>query len=1111
MPVWKHRPSGLLRSYSYVQRLLATIKEKEQELNGRSTTSPPPRNDGNGSNDGDSPMDHDTPSKPSARATSKLEKSPSPAEMAPGPAFESRVISLLRDHAEGSRPSEPSPNSSSLESGTSTERHGSQWRAATELLHGMSSPTLLSKTRSYNLFNVFVSFMGINQHFLDPRTFSDSLTLLYQTEATQARQIQTMWFTQYLLVMAMGMLIGSPSEGAANPPGTAYFAEAIKRLPPMHELGSHGVTSVEILCLITLYLQWCDRKHDAYLYIGAAIRLAIALGCPLPYDEQQGLPSEICHRVRVWWTAYMLDRRLSAGLGLPVAADDRQLRADLPRASAGFEPPLPLIINVRITRATGEIMTSFYGNTAISQTELVQQVQKTLTTLSETGRSIPGTLAVDFIEVDMTVSRTSASLYLMLFQAIILCIRPIILQSVKDKVQFSKPDRQPPPVAPVIARLCHSCQEAASKSIKILSSLQKQKTIALFGFFDLDATFSAAFILMMMGFVKSNDPQKPPDGLKEAAGILRYLSDAGNKSAEQRLADLKQLCHHVWSPDKMLDEWQWLGDKEPETTGDVPRQASDADVNITGMDGAGRPQVDSLTQDPSLHSFWPEEWDGWFNTSVDVAGAIPAFDNGADFELDLNHEADEIYTSFNDPNLPLTGVDQMDWAEMEKIFQIKVNKLGPGPTPNFTTLQHLAFVPLRDVLASWSTLQITGSRRFLRILSCKAKRRRTMPLIECGNLSFQFILNLLACPRIWALVPLKARSPFIGKGSLDDKHMLLDAAWRLVFANPSLYIEQHDHLKSRPALGGPLFYHERKDGLLLSAAVAIRKASCIDAPMTEREQHEDVYFLQYQTAKSKQQPAKSKTSLYLHRPLVTSMRFTIALLLGGLTGTLAVTTTLPKSSGVTSASTAIPVATSYDGGMKRFERNPKVCEEQTETGEAEAMFILEAGATLSNVIIGSTQAEGVHCRGTCTLNNVWWSDVCEDAATFKQTSGTSYVNGGGAFKAADKIFQFNGRGTLQVKGFYANDYGKLVRSCGNCSGNGGPRNIIIADSVAVDGGVLCGINTNYGDTCKITNSCQDDGKSCDRYTGNSSGAEPTKIGSGPDGTYCTVSGLTEDC
>lgn len=42
----------------------------------------------------------------------------------------------------------------------------------------------------------------------------------------------------------------------------------------------------------------------------------------------------------------------------------------------------------------------------------------------------------------------------------------------------------------------------------------------------------------------------------------------------------------------------------------------------------------------------------------------------------------------------------------------------------------------------------------------------------------------------------------------------------------------------------------------------------------------------------------------------------------------------------------------------------KVCAEQDETGEADAMFVLESGATLSNVIIGPNQAEGVHCKGT---------------------------------------------------------------------------------------------------------------------------------------------------
>ncbi|KAF7548390.1 hypothetical protein G7046_g8696 [Stylonectria norvegica] len=232
---------------------------------------------------------------------------------------------------------------------------------------------------------------------------------------------------------------------------------------------------------------------------------------------------------------------------------------------------------------------------------------------------------------------------------------------------------------------------------------------------------------------------------------------------------------------------------------------------------------------------------------------------------------------------------------------------------------------------------------------------------------------------------------------------------------------------------------------------------------------------------------------------------------GSVEAPTAVTRTLPASSGAVSSSTAIPISGTFDGGMKLYDRSPSVCEDQTETGEKDAMFILEDGATIQNVIIGPNQAEGIHCLGTCTLINVWWADVCEDALTLKQESGTSHIIGGGAFHAADKIVQFNGRGTVEISNFYAEDYGKLVRSCGNCDGNGGPRNVVIDGVAAVDGGVLCGINTNYGDTCTITNSCQDSGKSCDRFEGNDDGSEPEKIGSGPDGTYCSVESFAESC
>jgi pectate lyase len=188
-----------------------------------------------------------------------------------------------------------------------------------------------------------------------------------------------------------------------------------------------------------------------------------------------------------------------------------------------------------------------------------------------------------------------------------------------------------------------------------------------------------------------------------------------------------------------------------------------------------------------------------------------------------------------------------------------------------------------------------------------------------------------------------------------------------------------------------------------------------------------------------------------------------------------------------------------------------VCQDQSETGPDETIFILEDGASISNVIIGPNQAEGIHCLGSCTITNVWFQKVCEDAIT-ASGPGNVLISGGGAFAADDKIIQINGIDvTVTVENWYAEDFGKVARSCGNCSGNGGPRHIIMKNVLAVDGGVLCGINTNYGDTCVISGSCHSDGKDCDLYEGNDTGDEPDKISSGPDGEFCIVESMSEDC
>jgi pectate lyase len=228
----------------------------------------------------------------------------------------------------------------------------------------------------------------------------------------------------------------------------------------------------------------------------------------------------------------------------------------------------------------------------------------------------------------------------------------------------------------------------------------------------------------------------------------------------------------------------------------------------------------------------------------------------------------------------------------------------------------------------------------------------------------------------------------------------------------------------------------------------------------------------------------------------------------------ATTTGTPASGGWPTPATTVPVSATIsvngalDGGLKRYVASGAMGDGTQSEGQ-KPLFELAAGASLSNVVIGAPAADGIHCLGACTLTNVWWEDVGEDAATFLGTSAgqVATVVGGGARSASDKVFQHNGAGTVVIRGFKVEGFGKLYRSCGNCR-TMYPRHVVVEGLTATaPGKTLAGINSNYGDTADLSDITVLNDPSrqlsiCDRYTGNSTGAEPVKTGSGADGTYC---------
>ena len=79
------------------------------------------------------------------------------------------------------------------------------------------------------------------------------------------------------------------------------------------------------------------------------------------------------------------------------------------------------------------------------------------------------------------------------------------------------------------------------------------------------------------------------------------------------------------------------------------------------------------------------------------------------------------------------------------------------------------------------------------------------------------------------------------------------------------------------------------------------------------------------------------------------------------------TLNIPTRSGSKIALPSPSVITgSVDFGNKEFDRGHP-CDSDEDTGSDNAVFILNNGASISNVIIGADSLEGVHCLGTFVL------------------------------------------------------------------------------------------------------------------------------------------------
>ncbi len=134
---------------------------------------------------------------------------------------------------------------------------------------------------------------------------------------------------------------------------------------------------------------------------------------------------------------------------------------------------------------------------------------------------------------------------------------------------------------------------------------------------------------------------------------------------------------------------------------------------------------------------------------------------------------------------------------------------------------------------------------------------------------------------------------------------------------------------------------------------------------------------------------------------------------GGGGGSGSITGATCTANGSATVSSTIRVSSgTYDGGCKVFNATSALGDGSQKEGQS-PVFIVENGATLKNVILGSNAADGIHFYGSANIDNIRWTNVGEDAMTVKK-SGTINIKNISAFAGSDKFFQVNAESTISI-------------------------------------------------------------------------------------------------
>ncbi|KAF2230752.1 hypothetical protein EV356DRAFT_491381 [Viridothelium virens] len=375
-------------------------------------------------------------------------------------------------------------------------------------------------------------------HMFDETTFMHHFHKFYDEPSNQ-RTYPRLWYIHFLIILAFGKGFLVRAKNEKRPPGSELFVQAMKLLPDISYMYSDTVQSIELLCCAALYLQCLDNRSAAYNMIGQALRMAVEQGMHTDMRSLHLSESLVERNRETWWTVYVLDRQMTALMGVPMSLSDDDITAPLPSFAGSLAKQKALDIHIKLARANAAILQTVYGKTGGRSERFLASMKEALRTIAEAKDELNLFYSLNLHQPAGGISRLWATLHLFHHQTLILATRPLLYSFLQKRLEATRSLRVSS--SSDARSLIRVCVSSAQQSLKLLETLQSQSLLGNFVPFDREATFSSSVVLSVAATVDPSLVKDRDSRLMTASSILDEMVSCGNRIADFQRRELDQL------------------------------------------------------------------------------------------------------------------------------------------------------------------------------------------------------------------------------------------------------------------------------------------------------------------------------------------------------------------------------------------------------------------------------------------------------------------------------------------------------------------------------------------------------------------------------------------